>query len=107
MHCCTRPSASGNSASGHPQHLVGDSFDYCTERYEIVVYLIPVSHLDFSIISFQFVYMKMKVEFLVFRDQPHFRIFGRIATFSILSCKKMLFIDDQTFPDIQKQHFTK
>ena len=33
---CT--SASGNSASGHPQHLVGDSFDCCTERYEIVVY---------------------------------------------------------------------
>ena len=31
-------SASGNSASGHPQHLVGDSFDCCTERYEIVVY---------------------------------------------------------------------
>ena len=29
--------ASGNSASGHPQHLM-DSFDCCTERYEIVVY---------------------------------------------------------------------
>ena len=60
MHCCPRPSASGNSASGHPQHLVGDSlkasgnsasghpqhlvgdsFDCCTERYEIVVYCIP------------------------------------------------------------------
>ena len=27
-----------NSASGHPQHLVGDSFDCCTERYELVVY---------------------------------------------------------------------
>ena len=58
MHCCLRPSASGNSASGHPQHLVGDStsasgnsasghpqhlvgdsFDCCTERYEIVVLL--------------------------------------------------------------------
>ena len=38
MLCCPRPSASGNSASGHPQHLVGDSFDCCTERYEIVVY---------------------------------------------------------------------
>ena len=38
MHCCPRPSASGNSASGHPQHLMGDSFDCCTERYEIVVY---------------------------------------------------------------------
>ena len=37
MHCCPRPSASGNSASGHPQHLVGDSFDCCTERYEKVV----------------------------------------------------------------------
>ena len=39
MHCCPRPSASGNSASGHPQHLVGDSFVCCTERYEIVVLL--------------------------------------------------------------------
>ena len=50
--------------------------------------------------------MKMKVEFLVFSAELHFRIFGRIATFSILSCKKMLFIGDQTFPDIQKQQFT-
>ena len=33
------PSASGNSASGHPQHRGGDSFDCCTERYEIVVLL--------------------------------------------------------------------
>ena len=38
MHCCPRPKAEGNSASGHPQHLVGDKFDCCTERYEIVVY---------------------------------------------------------------------
>ena len=38
MNCCPRPSASGNSSSGHPQHLGGDSFDCCTERYEIVVY---------------------------------------------------------------------
>ena len=37
MHCCPLPSASGNSASDHPQHLVGDSFDCCTERYEIFV----------------------------------------------------------------------
>ena len=29
--------ASGNSSSGHSQYLVGDSFDCCTERYEIVV----------------------------------------------------------------------
>ena len=36
MNCWPRPSASGNSSSGHPQHLGGDSFDYCTERYEIV-----------------------------------------------------------------------
>ena len=35
MHCCPRP----NSASGHPQHRGGDSFDCCTERYEIVVLL--------------------------------------------------------------------
>ena len=35
--CCG--SASGNSASGHPQHRGGDSFDCCTERYEIVVLL--------------------------------------------------------------------
>ena len=42
MHCCPRPLASGNSASGHPQHLVGDSFDCCTERYEIVVYYCTV-----------------------------------------------------------------
>ena len=39
-HCCTRPKAEGNSASGHPQHRGGgDSFDCCTERYEIVVLL--------------------------------------------------------------------
>ena len=38
MHRCPGPSASGNSASGHPQHLVGDSYYCCTERYEIVVY---------------------------------------------------------------------
>ena len=30
--------ASGNSASGCPQHLRGDSFDCCPIRYEIVVY---------------------------------------------------------------------
>ena len=29
MNCCPRP---------NPQHLGGDSFDCCTERYEIVVY---------------------------------------------------------------------
>ena len=40
INCCPRPSASGNSSSGHPQHLGGDSFDCCTERYEIVVYCI-------------------------------------------------------------------
>ena len=39
MHCFPRPKAEGNSASGHPQHRGGDSFDCCTERYEIVVLL--------------------------------------------------------------------
>ena len=39
MHCCPRPKAEGNCASGHPQHRGGDSFDCCTERYEIVVLL--------------------------------------------------------------------
>ena len=39
MQCCPRPKAEGNSASGHPQHRGGDSFDCCTERYEIVVLL--------------------------------------------------------------------
>ena len=39
MHCCPRPKAEGNSASGHPQHRGGDSFDCCTEMYEIVVLL--------------------------------------------------------------------
>ena len=43
-HCCTRLKAEGNSASGHPQHLGCDSFDCCTERYEIVV-LLPNSEL--------------------------------------------------------------
>ena len=37
-HCCTRPKAEGNSASGYPQHLGCHSFDCCTERYEIFVY---------------------------------------------------------------------
>ena len=36
--------AEGNSASGHPQHRGCDSFDCCTERYEIVV-LLPNSEL--------------------------------------------------------------
>ena len=44
MHCCPRPKAKGNSASGHPQHRGGDSFDCCTERFEIVV-LLPNSEL--------------------------------------------------------------
>ena len=35
--------AAGNSALGHPQHLAGDSFDCCTERYEINVYCISDS----------------------------------------------------------------
>ena len=39
MHCCPRPKAECNSASGHPQHRGNDSFDCCTERYEIVVLL--------------------------------------------------------------------
>ena len=38
MNCCSRPSASGNSSLGHPLHQGGDTFDCCTERYEIVVY---------------------------------------------------------------------
>ena len=46
MHCCPRPSASGNTAAGHPQHLVGDSFDCCTERYEIVVYCLQLQSLS-------------------------------------------------------------
>ena len=33
MSCWLRPSASGNSSSGHLQHLGGNSFDCCTERY--------------------------------------------------------------------------
>ena len=36
----------------------------------------------------------------------HTFVFSRIATFSIFSCQKMLFIDDQTFPGTHKQHFT-
>ena len=43
-HCCTRPKAEGNSASGHPQHRGCDNFDCCTERYEIVI-LLPSSEL--------------------------------------------------------------
>ena len=41
MYCCSWPSALCNSALGNPQHLGGDSFDCCTDRYEIVVYLEP------------------------------------------------------------------
>ena len=44
MHCCQRPEADGDSASGHSQHRGGESFDCCTERYEIVV-LLPNSKL--------------------------------------------------------------
>ena len=63
---------------------------------------IPAIHLVSSIISFEFVYMKMKVEFWCILHS----YFGQIATFSIFSCQKMLFIDDQTFPATQKPHFT-
>ena len=45
MHCWPWPSASGNSVSGHPQHLVGDSYDCCTERYEIVVHCFYPGHI--------------------------------------------------------------
>ena len=31
--------ASGNSASGRPQHLGSDIFDCCPRRHEVVVYL--------------------------------------------------------------------
>ena len=43
-HCCTMLMAVGNSASDHPQHRGCDSFDSCTEWYEIVV-LLPNSEL--------------------------------------------------------------
>ena len=36
MHCCPRLKPNGNSVSGHSQHRGGDSFDCCTERYEIL-----------------------------------------------------------------------
>ena len=35
MHCRNRPPASGNSASGHPQHHEGDSFDCCTDTHVV------------------------------------------------------------------------
>ena len=45
MNCC-------NSSSGHPQHLGGDSFDCCTEKYEIVVYcVLKNQHLVLIIMS--------------------------------------------------------
>ena len=34
-----RPKAAGKSALGHLQHRGCDSFDFCTEMYEIVVLL--------------------------------------------------------------------
>ena len=40
MHCCPTAlgnTASGNSASGRPQHLGSDSFDCCLRRHETVV----------------------------------------------------------------------
>ena len=37
MHCGPPPSTLGHSASGHTQHFVDNSFDFCTERFEIVV----------------------------------------------------------------------
>ena len=39
MCCCPRQKTEGDSASGHPQHQGSDSFDRCTERYEIFVSL--------------------------------------------------------------------
>ena len=44
------PKAEGNSASGHPQHGGCESFDCCSERYEIVV-LLPNSELTKVIVS--------------------------------------------------------
>ena len=46
MNCCHRPSASGNSDIGSTTSPRGDSFDCCTERYEIVVYSI-IKFLDY------------------------------------------------------------
>ena len=48
-------------------------------------YLPPPPHLDSSIISYEFVHMKMKVEF---PDRASHSYFGWIATFSIFSCQK-------------------
>ena len=63
---------------------------------------IPASHIDFSIISFEFGFENES------RILMHFHsYFGRIATFSVLSCQKMLFIDIQTFPDTRKQQCNK
>ena len=40
--CCGWPNALLPSVpSGQPQHIKGDSFDCCNERYEIVVYCSP------------------------------------------------------------------
>ena len=60
LNYCPRPSVLDNSSSGQPQHPRGDSFDCCTERYEIVVYctnglplsiLHVLSHLSTSLIK--------------------------------------------------------
>ena len=43
-HCCPRLKVEGNSTLGHLQPRGYDTFDWCTERYEIVV-LFPNSEL--------------------------------------------------------------
>ena len=45
MHCCLRLWPCTTVPSGHLQHLRCDSFDRCTERYEIVVYCLN-QHLE-------------------------------------------------------------
>ena len=53
---------------------------------------IPASHPVSSTISFEFVYMKMKVEFWCVSRPSHTFVFCRIATFSIFSCQKKCFL---------------
>ena len=71
MNCCPRPSVLGNSSSGHPQYLEGDSFDCCTERYEIVVccyisnivIIFTIKTCEILYFSFSLVFLQVKYKY--------------------------------------------
>ena len=76
FHCCERPKTEGNSASGQPQHRGCDSFDCCTERYEIVV-LLPNSELSLQLVMISALLMPVR---FVYGGPWRVRLFNLLIT---------------------------